>query len=59
MRKLGPGAKPWIDFKAKAARVTRRDITTWYALILLEAFTWLREQFRFYPVEVLPSSIAR
>ena len=42
-----------LTSRAKAARLTRCDIPTWYALILLEAFTWLREQFRFYPVEVL------
>jgi DNA polymerase alpha-associated DNA helicase A len=54
LRRLGPGAKPWIDADGKA-RVGDRteDIPTWYALILLEVFTWLREQFRIYPVEVL------
>ena len=53
VRKLGLGAKPWIDVKGESRAVDQVDIPTWYALILLEAFTWLREQFRFYPVEVL------
>ena len=54
VRKLGPGAKPWIDANGDSrAGHQADDIPTWYALILLEAFTWLREQFRFYPVEVL------
>jgi DNA polymerase alpha-associated DNA helicase A len=54
VRILGPGAKPWIVAQGES-RVGHQadDIPTWYALILLEAFTWLREQFRFYPVEVL------
>lgn len=56
VRKLGPGAKPWIYAKGEArAGHPADDIPTWYALILLEAFTWLREQFRFYPVDVLHS----
>jgi DNA polymerase alpha-associated DNA helicase A len=54
VRKLGPGAKPWIEVKGESRADNHADgIPTWYALILLEAFTWLREQFRFYPVEVL------
>src|SRR5260370_30902458 len=54
VRRLGPGAKPWIDADGESrAGHQAEDIPTWYALILLEAFTWLREQFRFYPVEVL------
>jgi len=54
VRKLGPGAKPWIDVNGESrAKVHSDDIPTWYALILLESFTWLREQFRIYPVEVL------
>ncbi len=53
--KLGLGVKPWIDAKGESSAGDQvvDDIPTWYALILLEAFTWLREQFRFYPVEVL------
>jgi DNA polymerase alpha-associated DNA helicase A len=54
VRKLGLGAKPWIDAEGESrAGYQADDIPTWYALVLLEAFTWLREQFRFYPVEVL------
>lgn len=54
VRKLGLGAKPWIDAKGESrADHPADDTPTWYALILLEAFTWLREQFRIYPVEVL------
>jgi DNA polymerase alpha-associated DNA helicase A len=57
VRKLGLGAKPWIDAKGESgAGYHADDIPTWYALILLEAFTWLREQFRFYPVDVLHPS---
>jgi hypothetical protein len=54
VRNLGLGAKPWIDAKGESRAGDQvDDIPTWYALILLEAFTWLREQFRLYPVEVL------
>ena len=54
VRKLGLGAKPWIDVKGESRAVDQvDDVPTWYALILLEAFAWLRERFRFYPVEVL------
>lgn len=54
VRKLGLGAKPWIDANGESrAGHQDGDIPTWYALILLEAFTWLREQFRIYPVEIL------
>lgn len=57
VRKLGPGAKRWTDFSGQSQPSdAARDVTPWYALIVLEAFTWLREQFRFYPVDVLPSS---
>jgi hypothetical protein len=57
VRKLGPGAKRWTEFKdGNGSNDATRDVTSWYALIILEAFTWLREQFRFYPVEILPSS---
>jgi DNA polymerase alpha-associated DNA helicase A len=53
VRKLGLGAKPWIEAKGDSRTGDQADdIPTWYALILLEAFTWLREQFRIYPVEV-------
>ncbi len=33
-----------------------KDVPIWFALILLEAFTLLREQFRLYPVHVLPTA---
>ncbi|WP_266064177.1 DEAD/DEAH box helicase [Brucella intermedia] len=54
VRNLGPGAKRWRDFSERN-RVTEAssDVPMWFALILLEAFTLLREQFRLYPVEVL------
>ncbi|MES0098729.1 AAA domain-containing protein [Mesorhizobium sp. M0019] len=52
--RLGPGAKPWMDPNGKSRAGNQADdVPTWYALILLEAFSWLREKFRFYPVEVL------
>lgn len=55
VRKLGPAAKRWTDFLDPGRPDDApRDVTPWYALIVLEAFTWLREQFRFYPVDVLP-----
>jgi DNA polymerase alpha-associated DNA helicase A len=55
VRRLGLGAKPWIGARGEsgAGDQIAEDIPSWYALILLEVFTWLREQFRFYPVEVL------
>jgi DNA polymerase alpha-associated DNA helicase A len=54
VRKLGPGAKRWTGAEGDGHRSDQAgDIPTWHALILLEAFTWLREQFRIYPVEVL------
>jgi DNA polymerase alpha-associated DNA helicase A len=56
VRKLGRGAIAWTDPSIRPTALdTARDVPPWYALIILEAFTWLREQFRFYPVEVLPS----
>jgi len=55
VRKLGLGAKPWIEATGESrGRHQTEDSPTWYALVLLEGFTWLREQFRFYPAEVLP-----
>jgi DNA polymerase alpha-associated DNA helicase A len=54
VRKLGPGAKRWTGVEGDGHGSDQAgDIPTWHALILLEAFTWLREQFRIYPVEVL------
>lgn len=55
VRKLGAGAISWADASGQPFGDTPRDISVWYTLIVLETFTWLREQFRFYPAEVLPS----
>ena len=57
VRKLGPAAIRWADLGGQAASADAvRDVTPWYALVVLEAFTWLREQFRFYPVEIVPTA---
>lgn len=57
VRKLGPGTMRWADLGGQGQSPdTARDVIPWYALIVLEAFTWLRELFRVYPVEILPSS---
>lgn len=57
VRKLGSGAMRWADLGGQGPSPdAARDVASWYALIVLEAFTWLREQFRVYPVEILPSS---
>jgi DNA polymerase alpha-associated DNA helicase A len=57
VRKLGPGAMRWANIGGQAASADAvRDVTPWYALIVLEVFTWLREQFRFYPVEIVPTA---
>ena len=55
VRKVGLGAKPWSETGHESLADRSDDIPTWYSLILLEAFTWLREQFRFYPVDVVKS----
>ena len=54
VQNLGPGAKRWRDLlePERSANGTT-DVPIWFALILLEAFTLLREQFRLYPVDVL------
>lgn len=56
VQNLGPGAKHWRDLlePVRSADGTN-DVPIWFALILLEAFTLLREQFRLYPVHVLPT----
>lgn len=52
VRKLGHGAKLWKDLFSDTEDALRPDdLPTWYALLLLEAFTLLREQFRVYPVQ--------
>jgi hypothetical protein len=57
LRRLGPGAIRWKDLGGQAVSANAvRDATPWYALIILEVFTWLREQFRFYPVEIVPTA---
>ncbi|MDN5925575.1 MAG: AAA domain-containing protein [Hyphomicrobiales bacterium] len=54
VQNLGPGAKRWRDLMdANRAADGTNDVPIWFALILLEAFTLLREQFRLYPVDVL------
>ena len=57
VRKLGPGAIRWANLGGQAASADAvGDVIPWYALIVLEIFTWLREQFRFYPVEIVPTA---
>lgn len=59
VRNLGPGAKRWRDFSERVrASGATNDVPMWFALILLEAFTLLREQFRLFPVEVVSVSNA-
>ncbi len=56
VRRLGHGAKRWKDlFEDPRHALKADDVPTWYALLLLEAFTLLREQFRVYPVQVVAS----
>nr|WP_309546886.1 AAA domain-containing protein [Rhizobium rhizogenes] len=56
VRKLGLGAKRWKDlFSGPEDRRKPDDVPIWYSLLLLEAFTLLREQFRVYPVKVITS----
>ncbi|PTW60577.1 AAA domain-containing protein [Breoghania corrubedonensis] len=54
VQNLGPGAKRWRDLLEPVQSAGAiADVPIWFALILLEAFTVLREQFRLYPVNVL------
>lgn len=54
VRRLGNGALSWSSLRqAPVAAATFDDPPSWHALILLEAFTLLRQQFRTFPVEVL------
>ena len=53
VQNLGPGAKRWRDLLEAVRSAEKTDAPMWFALILLEAFTLLRDQFRLYPVEVL------
>ncbi|MEQ1516782.1 MAG: AAA domain-containing protein [Usitatibacteraceae bacterium] len=59
VQNLGPGAKRWRELveRVRPSNGTS-DVPVWFALILLEAFTLLREQFRLYPVHVLPTTYA-
>lgn len=59
VQNLGPGAKRWRDLLEPVRSADGVvDVPVWFALILLEAFTLLREQFRLYPVDVLASANA-
>ncbi|WP_292862581.1 AAA domain-containing protein [Mesorhizobium sp.] len=54
VQNLGPGAKRWRDLLEPVQSADRPDdVPIWFALMLLEAFTLLREQFRLYPVDVV------
>ena len=56
VRTLGLGAKRWKDlFSGPEDRRKPDDVPIWYSLLLLEAFTLLRDQFRVYPVKVVTS----
>lgn len=53
-KRSGLAAMNWTDVGyAKTFAVTRDDPPPYFALILLEAFSLLREQFRIYPVRVV------
>lgn len=59
VQNLGPGAKRWRDLLEPIRTGDgTKDVPIWFALILLEAFTLLREQFRLYPVHILPTANA-
>lgn len=54
VQNLGNGALSWAGLrKEPSATASLEDPPSWHALILLEAFSLLRQQFRTYPVEVL------
>jgi hypothetical protein len=53
--RLGPAAKHWSELSEPfAPSIHRADDPVWFALILQEAFSLLREQYRIFPVEILP-----
>src|SRR5260221_342057 len=57
VRKLGPGAMRWVDLGGQGPSVdAARDVTPWYALVILEAFTWLMEEFRLYARDGVPTT---
>lgn len=54
VRRLGNGALSWAGLRrAPAAAATFDDPPSWHALILLEAFSLLKQQFRTFPVDVV------
>lgn len=55
LRFLGGAALPWAGMSVASTARERDfiDLSTWYGLILLEAFTLLRQQFAIFPVEVV------
>lgn len=60
VRRLGNGALSWTSLRqGSSATSTADDPPSWHALILLEAFSLLRQQFRTFPVEVLTPPAGR
>ncbi|MCJ2138087.1 AAA domain-containing protein [Methylobacterium sp. J-026] len=53
VRKLGNGALPWAGLRQAPSVATSDDPPSWHALILLEAFSLLKQQFRAFPIDVL------
>ncbi|RIY03843.1 helicase [Aureimonas flava] len=54
VRRLGNGALSWMGVReAPAPTAPFDDPPSWHALILLEAFALLRQQFRTFPVETI------
>lgn len=54
VRKLGNGALAWAALKPNPAlAAVSDDPPSWHALLLLEAFSLLRQQFKMFPVDVL------
>jgi hypothetical protein len=53
VRKLGNGALPWASLGQTPSPATFDDPPTWHALILLETFSLLKQQFKAFPVDVL------
>jgi hypothetical protein len=54
VRKLGNGALSWTALREPSSMTaTFDDPPAWHALILLEAFSLLRQQFRTFPIELL------
>lgn len=53
VRKLGNGALSWVGLKQARSIAMSDDVPSWHALILLEAFSLLKQQLRTFPVDVL------